>query len=169
MTMSDPNKSAQPSFVLLHMGKYRFGLVSSAVTELSPAVKLHTFPHTTPKIEGVIVCRSGIVPVYEVASSMAEAQAPARRFYLVAKRQNADGETDCAIPVDGDCELRNAEMAPPPEGRPPYVSGILNGYTPAIDVIDLEKLLTYVPSETLQVPAIEYAAPEGRDVPGAGR
>jgi chemotaxis signal transduction protein len=113
--------------------------------ELSPAVKLHTFPHTTPNIEGVIVCRNGIVPVYEVATVLTQAQAPSRRFYLVAKRHTADGETDCAIPVDGDCELRNAELQPAPEGSAPYVTGILSGYDPAIDVIDLDRLLSHVP------------------------
>jgi chemotaxis signal transduction protein len=167
--MTDQNKSAQPSFVLLHMGKYRFALASSAVAELSPAVKLHTFPHTTPNIEGVIVCRSGIVPVYEVASVLTQAQAPARRFYLVAKRHTAEGATDCAIPVDGDCELRNAEMQPAPEGRALYVSGILSGYDPAIDVIDLEKLLSHVPAEAIATLASPKNVPGSADVPGARR
>jgi chemotaxis signal transduction protein len=167
--MTDQDKSAQPSFVLLHMGKYRFALASSAVAELSPAVKLHTFPHTTPNIEGVIVCRNGIVPVYEVASVLTRAQAPARRFYLVAKRHTANGETDCAIPVDGDCELRNAEMQPPPKGRALYVSGILSGYDPAIDVIDLEKLLSHVPAEAVAALASQETAPKSTDGPGVGR
>jgi chemotaxis signal transduction protein len=167
--MTDQTKSAQPSFVLLHMGKYRFALASSAVTELSPAVKLHTFPHTTPNIEGVIVCRSGIVPVYEVAAVLTHAQAPARRFYLVAKRHTADGETECAIPVDGDCELRNTEMAPAPQGRAAYVSGILSGYNPAIDVIDLEKLLSHVPAEAIPALGPENSTPGSVDVPGAGQ
>ncbi len=165
--MTEPTKSAQPSFVLLHMGKYRFALASSAVAELSPAVKLHTFPHTTPNIEGVIVCRSGIVPVFEVASVLTQAQAPARRFYLVAKRPTADGASDCAIPVDGDCELRNAELQPVPEGRAPYVSGILSGYDPAIDVIDLEKLLSHVPGEAVGARGSQETAPKSPDGPGA--
>ncbi|MGA8104927.1 MAG: chemotaxis protein CheW [Candidatus Acidiferrales bacterium] len=166
--MTEPTKSAQPSFVLLHMGKYRFALVSSAVAELSPAVKLHTFPHTTPNIEGVIVCRGGIVPVFEVASVLTQAQAPARRFYLVAKRHTAEGDTDCAIPVDGDCELRNAEMQPAPQGRALYVSGILSGYDPAIDVIDLEKLLSHVPAAIAALVSQE-TAPKSAEGPGAGQ
>jgi chemotaxis signal transduction protein len=166
--MTEANKSGQPSFVLLHMGKYRFALESSAVAELSPTVKLHTFPHTTPNIEGVIVCRNGIVPVYEVATVLTQAQAPARRFYLVAKRHSADGDSDCAIPVDGDCELRNAELQPPPEGSAPYISGILSGYDPAIDVIDLEKLLSHVPVEAAAQGSEKtpLVSPNG---PGAGQ
>jgi len=167
--MTEQNKSAQPSFVLLHMGKYRFALASSAVAELSPAVKLHTFPHTTPNIEGVIVCRSGVVPVYEVASVLTHAQAPARRFYLVAKQHTAAGDTDCAIPVDGDCELRNAEMQPPPQGHAPYVSGVLSGYNPEIEVIDLEKLLNHVPVEAIAALGSEKSAAQRADKPGAGQ
>jgi chemotaxis signal transduction protein len=167
--MTEQNKSAQPSFVLLHMGRYRFALASSAVAELSPTVKLHTFPHTTPNIEGVIVCRNGIVPVYEVAAALTQAQAPARRFYLVAKRHSADGDTDCAIPVDGDCELRNAELQPAPEGSAPYVSGILSGYDPAIDVIDLEKLLSHVPVAAATALVSEKTPLRSANGPGAGQ
>jgi chemotaxis signal transduction protein len=167
--MTEPTKSAQPSFVLLHMGRYRFALASGAVAELSPAVKLHTFPHTTPNIEGVIVCRSGIVPVFEVATVLTQAQAPARRFYLVAKRHTADGDSDCAIPVDGDCELRNAELQPAPEGRAPYVSGILSGYDPAIEVIDLEKLLSHVPGEAVAALGSPETTPKSPDRPGVGQ
>lgn len=167
--MTEQYKSGQPSFVLLHMGKYRFALASSAVAELSPTVKLHTFPHTTPNIEGVIVCRNGIVPVYEVASVLTQAQAPARRFYLVAKRHTANGDTDCAIPVDGDCELRNAELQPPPEGRAPYVSGVLSGYDPAIEVIDLEKLLSHVPVEAAAALVSEKTPLGSANGPGAGK
>src|ERR1700722_20598309 len=105
--MTEPTKSAQPSFVLLHMGKYRFALASGAVAELSPAVKLHTFPHTTPNIEGVIVCRSGIVPVFEVASVLTHAQAPARGFYLVAKQHTRAGAPGCGCPGDGDWRVRD--------------------------------------------------------------
>jgi chemotaxis signal transduction protein len=130
------------SFVLLQLGKRRFGLPAAIVTELAPPVKLHVFPHETPMVVGVIVRRGRIIPVYDVTPVLAGKKLPDRRFYLVASRK-IDGQDELsAIPVDGECELLNAELFPSPEDAPKYVAGVLSIGEETIEVLDFEKLVS---------------------------
>ena len=62
--MTVAENADRSSFVLLQVGERRFALLSNIVTELAPPVRLHTFPHTSPLVAGVIVRRGHIVPVY---------------------------------------------------------------------------------------------------------
>jgi chemotaxis signal transduction protein len=129
------------SFVLLQLGRRRFGLPAAIVTELAPPVKLHVFAHQTPMVAGVIVRRGRVIPVYDVTPVLVGKKLPDRRFYLVASR-NIEGQDELsAIPVDGECELVNAELFPTPEDSPKYVAGVLAIGEETIEILDFEKLV----------------------------
>jgi chemotaxis signal transduction protein len=129
------------SFVLLQLGRRRFGLPAAIVTELAPPVKLHVFAHQTPMVAGVIVRRGRVIPVYDVTPVLVGKKLPDRRFYLVASRQIEGQEELSAIPVDGECELVNAELFPTPEDSPKYVAGVLAIGEETIEILDFEKLV----------------------------
>jgi chemotaxis signal transduction protein len=129
------------SFVLLQLGKRRFGLPAAIVTELAPPVKLHVFAHQTPMVAGVIMRRGRIVPVYDVTPVLAGKKLPDRRFYLVASRKIDAQDELSAIPVDGECELVTAELFPSPEDSPKYVAGVLAIGEETIEVLDFETLV----------------------------
>jgi len=132
---------AKSSFVLLQLGRRRFGLPAAIVTELAPPVKLHVFAHQTPLVAGVIVRRGRVIPVYDVTPVLVGKKLPDRRFYLVASR-NIEGQDELsAIPVDGECELVNAELFPTPEDSPKYVAGVLAIGEETIEILDFEKLV----------------------------
>ncbi|MGA8073075.1 MAG: chemotaxis protein CheW [Candidatus Acidiferrales bacterium] len=132
---------ARSSFVLLQLGRRRFGLPAAIVTELAPPVKLHVFAHQTPMVAGVIVRRGRVIPVYDVTPVLVGKKLPDRRFYLVASRQIEGQEELSAIPVDGECELVNAELFPTPEDSPKYVAGVLAIGEETIEILDFEKLV----------------------------
>ena len=71
---------AKSSFVLLQLGRRRFGLPAAIVTELAPPVKLHVFAHQTPMVAGVIVRRGRVIPVYDVTPVLVGKKLPDRRF-----------------------------------------------------------------------------------------
>ncbi len=129
------------SFVLLQLGRRRFGLPAAIVTELAPPVKLHVFAHQTPMVAGVIVRRGRVIPVYDVTPVLVGKKLPDRRFYLVASRSIEGQEELSAIPVDGECELVNAELFPTPEDSPKYVAGVLAIGEETIEILDFEKLV----------------------------
>jgi chemotaxis signal transduction protein len=131
------------SFVLLQVGERRFALPAHIVTELAPPVRLHTFPHTSPLIAGVIVRRGHVVPVYEVAPTLLGTESPAHRFYLVAQRDFGNSTEASAIPLNGECELATAEVKPPHVGRPDYISGTLEIGEETVELLNLEALVTH--------------------------
>jgi chemotaxis signal transduction protein len=135
------------SYVLLQVGKQRFALSADIVAELAPPVRLHTIPHTSPLVSGVIVRRGHIVPVYDAAPVLGATSSFSHRFYLIARR-DFDGATELsAIPVNGECELATGEVLPPREGRPECVTGTLTIGEEVLDVLDFEKLVTSLPAE----------------------
>lgn len=129
------------SYVLLQLANRRFALPSAIVSELAPPVRLHTFPHTSALVSGVIVRRGRIVPVYDVASILLGRSSSVHRFYLIARRNYSERPEASAIPVSGECELVTAEMQEASENPRPYISGrLLVGGEP-IEVLDFEALL----------------------------
>ncbi|MGH9712328.1 MAG: chemotaxis protein CheW [Candidatus Acidiferrales bacterium] len=141
MTVAEnPDRS---SFVLLQVGERRFALPSNIVTELAPPVRLHTFPHTSPLVAGVIVRRGQIVPVYEVAPTLLGTESPTHRFYLIAQRKFGKSSEASAIPLNGECELATAEIKPPADGRPGYISGTLEIGDESVELLNLEALVTH--------------------------
>jgi len=137
--MNGAAQSSGRSFVVFQMNARRFALPAGDVTELAPPVRLHTFPHATPLLEGVIVRRGHIVPVCDPVV-LAGRNSPAHRFYLIARCGTGQPAEFAAIPVHGECELVSADLQPATL-RPAYVSGVLAVGDESIEVLDLEKLV----------------------------
>ena len=134
------SQGAGRSFVLFPLGKKRFALPADVVTELARPDRLQAFPHTTPLLSGVLVRRSHIVPVFDVAQVLIGPGAPARKFYLIATRRFGTAPEWTAIPVSGECELTTAEVVAPAGKLPPYVVGLLSLEREIVELLDLEKL-----------------------------
>lgn len=138
------------SCVLLNLGKRRFALPSTNIAELAPPVRLHTFPHKTPLLSGVIVRRNRIIPVYDLASILIDRPGMTGRFYLITEQSLTNAAAKggqpgtrefCAIPVSGGCELKTIEILPPPSDSAAYVQGVVNVEDERIEVLDLNVLL----------------------------
>lgn len=129
------------TYVLLQLANRRFALPSGIVSELAPPVRLHTFPHTSPLVSGVIVRRGHIVPVYDVASILLGRSSSVHRFYLIARRDFPDGPESSAIPVSGECELTTAEMQEVSDDSRPYISGRLLIDGESIEVLNFDALV----------------------------
>lgn len=133
------------SFVLLHVGEERYALTADIVAELAPPVRLHSFPHTSPLVAGVIVRRGRIIPVYDAGPVLAGRSFSAHRFYLIARRAFGAALELSAIPVNGECELATGEVGPARLDRPPSVCGTLQIGEESIDVLDFETLVSSLP------------------------
>lgn len=130
------------SFVILQVGERRLALPAAIVAELSPPVRMHSFPHETPSILGVIVRRGHIIPVYDAASALGIRPSSGQRFFLITRRRFGTAREFGAIPVNGDCELSVGEMQPPAADRPSCVSGMLKFGEELLDVFDLDALMS---------------------------
>ena len=140
--MTLPENPGANSFVLLEIGRSRFALPAGIVAELAPPVRLHSFPHTSPLIAGVIVRRGHIVPVYDVGPVLVGRSSAAHRFYLIARRRIGKATEFGAIPVNGECELATGDVQPIAEEHPAYVTGTLFVGRETLDVLNLEALVT---------------------------
>ncbi|HWR13221.1 MAG TPA: chemotaxis protein CheW [Terriglobales bacterium] len=136
--------AAQDQFVLFPLGKKRFALPAERVTELARMDLLHEFPSNTPLVNGVLVRRGELIPVCDVAQVLVGADAPVRKFYLIAKRKFEKAEERSAIPVSGDCELTSSKLLPPTGKLATYVAGLLSLQEEIVEVIDLEKVMSEV-------------------------
>jgi len=134
------------TYVLLQLANRRFALPSAIVSELAPPVRLHTFPHTSPLVSGVIVRRGRIVPVYDVASMLLGRSSSVHRFYLIARRNLPGGPEASAIPVSGECELVTAELQEASDSSRPCISGHLLIGDESIEVLNFDALLTSDPA-----------------------
>jgi chemotaxis signal transduction protein len=140
--MTKADQPIQSSFVILQVGERRLALPTAIVAELAPPVRLHSFPHDTPSILGVIVRRGHIVPVYDAASALGVRASSAQRFYLITRRRIGKAKEFGAIPVNGDCELAEGELKPPAADRPSCVSGMIQFGEELLDVFDLDALMS---------------------------
>src|SRR5580700_4239545 len=140
--MTAPETPDRGSFVLLQVGERRFALPSEIVLELAPPVRLHTFPHTSALVAGVIVRRGHAVPVYDVAPTLLGKDSPTHRFYLIAQRAFGKTSEASAIPLNGECELATAEVQAPEPGRPAYISGSLKIGEETVELLNFEALVT---------------------------
>lgn len=126
------------SFVLLQIGHRRVALPANLVAELAPPVRLHSFPHKTPMLAGVIVRRGRVVPVIDTEPVLGGKSPLSHRFYLIAHRSIGEATELGAIPVNGECELANAEIQPPGMDRPAYVAGTIAVGDDSLDVLNLD-------------------------------
>jgi chemotaxis signal transduction protein len=130
--------SEREAFVVFPLGTRRFALSTTEVVELSRTGKVQTFPQTTAGLDGVLVRRGEILPVWDLAIRLGTGNV-AQRFWLVTRR-NFAGEEPTAIPVSGECQLLRAEMAESPEGAANYVRGVLALDGQSVEVLDLARL-----------------------------
>jgi chemotaxis signal transduction protein len=144
--MSAAENTNANSFVLLQIGDHRVALPADLVAELAPPVRLHTFPHTSKLIAGVIVRRGRIVPVYDAGLVLGGRTPSSQRFYLIARRQIGKATELGAIPVNGECELASGEMQPPAMDRPAYVAGTLAVGDESLDVLNFDGFAESYPS-----------------------
>lgn len=129
------------SYVLFPLGEQRFALPAEKVIELARQDQLHTFPHRTPLLSGVLIRRGRVIPVCDVAQVLVGPEAPARKFYLLAACHAEKQQELMAIPVTSECELTNASAHPPVQGSPAYLRGVLTVGEETISIVDLEALL----------------------------
>lgn len=139
--MMELRNAPRDSFVVLQLGQQHFALRAEIVAELAPPVRLHSFPHSSPLLSGVIVRRGRIVPVYDALRVVSGKSSLAHRFYLVARRQFGEMCEMSAIAVDGECELVTAELRPRPEAAPAYIQGEITAGGANVGVLDLEALV----------------------------
>jgi chemotaxis signal transduction protein len=139
--MTAIEETQRDSFVILHLADRRFALSAKLVAELAPPVRLHSFPHTSPFLSGVIVRRGRILPVYDAGRALSGKPSLAHRFYLVAQRQFGEAYEMSAIPVDGECELVTTEMSAPAENAPAYICGQIVANDETLGVLDIEALV----------------------------
>jgi chemotaxis signal transduction protein len=140
--VSEAAQSGQKrNFVLFPMGKKRFALSADAVTELARPDRLHTFPHTTPLLSGVLWRRGQIVPVCDVAPVLIGPEAPERKFYLITARRGESSSEWTALPVTGECELASSELLPLTDKLPEHVCGLIALGDEIVEVIDLERAI----------------------------
>src|SRR2546422_10920010 len=92
------------SFVLLRLGERRFADSANQIAELVAPSRVFRFPHRTPQLEGVILRRGRIVPVCDVSETVLGKRLTARRFYLIAVRNNGPQREWIAMPGTADSE-----------------------------------------------------------------
>ncbi len=138
--MTPTQTTEHDSFVLLHASGRRFALPARIIVELAPPVRLHTFPHTSSNVTGVIVRRGRIVPVYDAGAEFLKL-ASSHRFYLIAECATGRQTELGAIPVDGECEMATGEVQAAEPNRPKYISGSLNLGTESVDILDFNALV----------------------------
>jgi chemotaxis signal transduction protein len=127
-------------FVLFPIGRRRYALPADQVTELARTDYIHGFPSNTRLVNGVLLRRGEVIPVFDVAQVLVADDPPPRKFYLIATRRFEQVEERTAIPVSGDCELTSGELLPPTGKLAEYVAGLLSLEKEIVEVIDLEKL-----------------------------
>jgi chemotaxis signal transduction protein len=129
-----------PSFVVAQIGSRRIALQSSGIAELILSPQLHTFPHTTSLIVGVVLRRGRVLPVLDMGLGLLGVPSADAKFYLVIERHVANFPDRYAIPVDGECELISGIMFPP-DDESGFAIGRLDIAGDMIDVIDFEKVI----------------------------
>lgn len=130
------------AYVLFPLGEKRFALPAEAVTELARPDTLQTFPHRTPLLAGVLVRRGRIVPVCDVAQVLVGAEAPPRKFYLIANYKLGSTQQLTAVPVTGECELASAPLVPLTGNEAQYITGTLVLGDEKVEIVALEKLIS---------------------------
>jgi chemotaxis signal transduction protein len=131
-----------PSFVVAQIGSRRIALQSSGIAELILSPQLHTFPHTTSLIVGVVLRRGRVLPVLDMCLGLLGVPSADAKFYLVIERHVANFADRYAIPVDGECELVSGIMFPPNDQNE-FAIGSLDLGGDVIDVIDFEKVIAH--------------------------
>jgi chemotaxis signal transduction protein len=127
-------------YVVFPLGKQRFAVAATQVTELASKGTPQTFPHTTPSLLGVLVRRSTVVAVCDVAPALNIVTQGDSKFYLIAECTVGGKREPVAMPVTGECVLAEAAMAPKEER---FGLGVVDSQGEQITVLDLDALVGY--------------------------
>lgn len=128
------------SFVVAQVGDRRIALPREIVSELIGSPIVHSFPHTTPLLTGVVIRRGLIVPVLDLGPGVFGRPSPPGRSFLVVRRE-IGGLTDyCAIPVQGECQIVS-DILQPCEDDEGCAIGILDVNGERIQVLNLERTI----------------------------
>lgn len=138
--MTAAENQAGPSFLVLRVGTRRIALRREEVAELIASPQLFSFPHTTPLITGVVLRRGRVLPVLDLGPCVLGKSSPATRFFLVVERQVSGHAENCAIPVQGGCELVGGVMRPG-EHELSFMAGWLDIDGDQVEVLDLERAI----------------------------
>jgi hypothetical protein len=138
--MSFESIPGEAAFVVAQIGSQRIALPGETVSELIAAPAVHTFPHTTPLISGVVVRRGQILPVIDLGPGVIGQPTAIHRFFLVVNRRMGTQSDRCAIPVHGECELVSGILFPA-ETAEGCALGFLDLNGERVDVLDLERAI----------------------------
>lgn len=133
--------SGPETYVVFPLGARRFALPTTDVVELSRSGLVQKFPHTMPGMSGILVRRSEILPVWDLAETLLGPGKAALKYWLITRR-NFSGEELTAIPVSGECQMLHSTMMAPPEGAAAHVRGVLSLDDQFVEVLDLARLAT---------------------------
>jgi chemotaxis signal transduction protein len=143
--VSGATETQLKSYVIVPIGSRRFSLAAESVVELVSVGNMQEFPHRTPWISGVIVRRSRVVPVCDVARLLGERNDSIGRFHLIAEWRAGDTRDWCAIPVAGECELASVETPEQvdvnAENQEPHIIGSFQVGEDRIQILNLGKLI----------------------------
>jgi chemotaxis signal transduction protein len=138
--MSLENSALASSFVVFQARNRRVAFPRERVGELIASPVLYSFPHTTPRLAGVVLRRGRILPVLQLAPEVDDTPASSARFFLVVERRISDLPERCAIPIQGVCELVSGSMIPVTE-QDSVAIGYLDHDGEQIEILDLEKAI----------------------------
>lgn len=127
-------------FVTFPLGEERYALDSSQVKELVMPSRVHSFPHTMPSLEGVLVRRGSVVPVCDLGKAFGQGARPS--LYLVAQCTYAGRAETVAIPVRGACELVQGQRVEARE-KVPFGAGLLCTAGSTVPLLDLDQLVAH--------------------------
>ena len=127
------------SYVVFPLGDRRFALPTADVVELSRYGQVQEFPHTSPELDGVLVRRGQILPVWNLARTLDDCMEVAPKIWLITKC-NFTGDELTAIPVSGECQMFQAQSQLESSETPSRALGILMMDDQAIEVLDLKRL-----------------------------
>jgi len=138
--MSFESIPGEAAFVVAQIGSRRIALPGETVSELIAAPAVHSFPHTTPLIAGVVLRRGQILPVIDLGPGVIGRPSAIHRFFLVVNRRMEKQRDRCAIPVTGECELVSGILFPC-EAEEGCAVGFLDLNGERVEVLDLERAI----------------------------
>ena len=143
------------TYVIFAIGEKRYALESDEVVELLRSGQVHSFPHSTPGLVGVLLHRSAVLPVWDVARVLVGPGGAPQKYFLVARCKFGGVEEWTAIPVCGECQMLRAEMASAQNLSPGFVRGVVTLDSEAIEVLDLELLAASFMCDVKLEPAVD--------------
>jgi chemotaxis signal transduction protein len=123
------------------IGSRCFGVLASAVMEVSPPLEVTPLPFASDFLSGIALLRGEIVAVMNLAASVgvAIAQDPAKSKYIILNALIADDSMPIAFAVErvGDvCNISAMEAVQPCADSSPFIVGIVNSHSPPTEILD---------------------------------